>query len=150
MPTAEISGLREQVKQLQALATRTSDLSGVAPKLYAIAQKDFTLRFQSSPSVTSSAAVYGGATWNRLSDAYLKRNPNRKGGKQLIDTGELRRSFLRGKPGNIARVVGKTVEFGSSLPKAEWMNKKRPLVVEHEQLAKEAGAAIETYITTGK
>jgi phage gpG-like protein len=150
MPTAEISGLKKQVKQLQAIATRTSDLTGVASKLYAIAQKDFTQRFQSSPSVKSSAEVYGGARWQRLSEAYLKRNPNRQGGKQLIDTGELRRSFLRGKPGNIARVVGGTVEFGSSLQKAVWLDKKRPLVVEHEELAKLAGDAIETYISTGK
>ncbi len=150
MPTAEISGLKQQIKQLNQIATRATDLTGAAPKLYAIAQRDFTQRFTSSPSVTSSAEVYGGVRWERLSEAYLKSNPRRQGGKQLIDTGELRRSFIRGKPGNIARTVGGTVEFGSSLQKAVWVDKKRPLVAESPQLAKEASAAIEDFITNGK
>lgn len=141
---------KAQIKQLQKLAARADNPAGAAVKLYNLAEADFKARFASAPSTTSSGEVYGGTQWQRLSDAYLQQRPDRRGKKQLIDTKELSKSFRRGQPGNIARVVGDTIEFGSSLPKAEGLNAKRKLVVIHSKLVQDATEILQGYVTGGR
>jgi hypothetical protein len=137
---------RATLKQLQRIADRSGNLSGAAVRLYNLAEQDFTQRFKSSPSTTTTAQVYGGVEWKRLSEAYLKSKPKRRQGKQLIDTKELRQSFQRGKPGNIAAATRDTVEFGSSLKKAVWNNDRRPLAPVHRELQERAAAVIQEYV----
>lgn len=149
MQTA-VKGVKDQVRQLRAIAARAENPGKAAIKLYNLAEEDFKQRFKSSPATTASGEVYGGTQWKRLSEAYLARNPKRKTGKQLIDTRELAKSFRRGQPGNIAQVKGDVIEFGSSLPKAEALNEKRKLVVIHSKLIEDASEILNRYVTTGR
>ena len=144
--SVQMKGVRDQVKQLRAIAARAENPGKVAVKLYNLAEEDFKQRFKSSPSTTSSGEVYGGTRWQRLSEAYLASRPQRKTGKQLLDTKELSKSFRRGQPGNIARVNGNIIEFGSSLPKAEGLNEKRKLVVIHQKLVDDAETILTEYV----
>jgi hypothetical protein len=140
------NSIKEKAKQVRGFAKKSGDLGGAAEQLYKILEVDFKRLFDSSPSTTSTAEVYGGARWERLSDATLKRNPKRLTGKQLIDTGELKRSFERGKPGNIARTTPRGVEFGSSLKKAERLNKKRSLAPPRQRLKQQAVIVMLDYV----
>ena len=121
------------VKQISEL----DDLSTLADVLFDVAESDIQQRFSSSPPVRTTATVYGGIRWKRLSEGYIKANPRRAGGVQLIDTTELRQSFTLGGSGNYATASANSVEFGSELDKAAWQHPSRNLVVEHQGLVDE-------------
>lgn len=146
----EAKGLKDEVKRLRRMAERTEDLSKAAVKIWNLAEDDFKARFRSSPSTTASGEVYGGARWARLSEAYLARRPDRKTGKQLIDTKELSKSFRRGQPGNVATVRGNTIEFGSDLPKAVGLNVKRKMNVVGAELVNQATEILTNHVTGGR
>jgi hypothetical protein len=135
---------------LARMAERMDDFGPIAGRLYDLAEADFERRFASAPNVTTSAAVYGGVEWERLAESTLRSNPKRRGGKILIDSGELRDSFKRGKPGNVASVAGSVVIFGSELKKAIWNNERRPMNPAHPQLSKRASSIITNYVTKGR
>jgi hypothetical protein len=102
-----------------------------------IAADDVAKRFNSSPSTTGGGNVWGGVYWKPLSEAYLKQRPERASGKLLIDTGELRKSFVPGDQNNGSRVEGKTAIIESKLPKARGLQKDRPIVFIHPDLVEE-------------
>lgn len=146
MAEVQVKGIDAEVKRLRKIAARADDLKGAAVRLYNLAEADFKAKFKSSPATTASGEIYGGSRWPRLSEAYLARRPDRKTGKQLLDTRELAKSFRRGQPGNIATVNGNVIEFGSSLPKAEGLNEKRKLNAVGEKLAADATALLTEYV----
>lgn len=145
----QITGLKEARVLVGGVRDRAGNLLPVANALYGVAERDAASRFASSPSVKSTAQVYGGVQWENLTEAYLRSRRDRQGGKQLIDTGELRDSFKRGKPGNVATATGDTVTFGSNLPKAVGLNRKRPLLVVHPELIRQATIAYSDWIIRG-
>lgn len=146
----DIKALNQLVKQLEGISDRANNLAPIAGNLYRVAERDFGQRFKSSPSATTTGEVYGGVQWKRLSDATLQSNPKRAKGKVLIDSGELRDSLKKGKPGNIAEVQGDTVTFGSSLKKAVWNDETRPIVVVHPELVRQSTEVLEKWVIGGK
>jgi hypothetical protein len=132
---------------IQNISTLT-DLSQLKDVLYGVAEADIQQRFASSPAVRTTGTVYGGVRWQRLSEGYLRSNPRRIGGVQLVDTTELRQSFKLGNSGNYARASADSVEFGSEIPKAGWQHPRRPLVVEHQGLVDATEQAITDYLSS--
>lgn len=136
--------IEQAIAKIEQISKITSDLTTITPALQRVAENDIAQRFGSSPRVRTSAQVYGGAFWRRLSEPYLRANPHRSSGNQLIDTSELRNSFALGGSGNVATSSPNKVVFGSSLSKALWMNSLgRALVVEHDGLVTETERAVE-------
>lgn len=131
MLTAQTEGINEAIAAIQSMVKRASDVRPHANAEATIIEGQIQRTFGSSPSTTATAAVYGGVTWQRLSEQYLRQVPRRRGGRTLIDTGALRDSFKLGKRNNIFKTGGSTVEFGSSDPKAAWNQPTRPMVFAH-------------------
>ena len=150
MTTITIEAL---ISDLEDAQKRASDITPIAPVFGAILQTDVDRRFQSAPSVSSGGTVYGGEIWPRVEEEYLDRNPNRRGGKLLRDTGELQQSFTIGSRGNLYDVNNQSLTFGSVLPKARGLDsgrgnpkKARSLIFAHDQLADELTDAYVSYI----
>lgn len=112
-------------------------------------QADVDQRFSTAPGVRQTGTVYGGAQWERLSEAYLRSNPRREGGQQLRDTGELAQSFLVSRKGNVLQSDGDSITFGSSLPKARYNQARRRMLFVHAALVEQVAATIELYISEG-
>jgi hypothetical protein len=93
--------------------------------------------------------VYGGETWEALSERYLKTHPKREGGQQLRDTGELAQSFAVGLRGNVLRSTAKEIVFGSALPKARGLHRKRKILFLHSTLIKQVKKVFAAYATAG-
>lgn len=129
--TSDLERLRET---LNLTAKRLSDLRPLARDTALIVQADVDERFATAPSTTSGGSVYGGGSWAKLTDNYLKRNPRRQGGQLLRDTGELLQSFTVGGGGNIFKSTKDAIEFGSGLAKAAGLQEKRPMLFEHDEL----------------
>lgn len=125
---------QELTRSLGAVAARANNLKPVNQEALLVVMADVDERFRSAPRVRASGTVYGGATWERLTDAYLNSNPRREGGQQLRDTGELLQSFQIGQRGNVTENRTDGWSFGSALPKARGLRHKRPLVFFHVAL----------------
>jgi hypothetical protein len=145
----EVQFLAETIASIQGIGDRAGNLNPVARNVGLVCQSDVDERFNSSPGVRQSGRVYGGVTWERLTESYLRSNPRREGGQQLRDTGELAQSFLVGRKGNVLKSDNTSITFGSALPKARWMNRKRKLLPIHPQLVQGVARAIELYLTRG-
>jgi hypothetical protein len=130
------------IKALREIQSYQSDIRRLAKPLLAIAQDDIQRRFASSPRVRSTGEVYGAVRWRSLSDAYLRANPRREGGVQLVDTGLLRKSFVRGGLGNVTEATKGEIRFGSALPRAISQHRRRRLVVEHDGLIRATEDAV--------
>lgn len=128
------TGLTELSEAAKQAGGKISDLREFAPSLFLLIQSDIDERFRSAPGVRETGQVYGGVEWPNLTEAYLSQNPRRESGQQLRDTGELNQSFQVGGYGNIADANKRELTFGTSLPKAAGLHKKRPLVVVHSDL----------------
>lgn len=151
MPTInlDLQGLEAVLNRIENVSARAADLRPLGNTLGLIFQGDVDERFNTSPGVRQTGTVYGGVTWEALSDAYLAANPKREGGQQLRDTGELLNSFVVGGAANIFQVDPDGAVFGSALEKAEFLNRKRPLIVVHDDLVTALGNAIALYVTEG-
>lgn len=136
-----IQGLDKAIAKLKEIHGYQGDLRTLAETLFDVAQTDIQTRFASSPRVRTTAEVYGGVTWQRLSERYIEE-AGRGYGVQLVDTGELRKSFRMGQSGNVAEASTREVRFGSDLQKAFKMHRRRSLVVEHEGLTRATEEAI--------
>jgi hypothetical protein len=132
--TLQISGLKEALAQLRKMGERASDVAPIARDIFLTVQSDVDERFASAPDTGSGGVVWGGATWPHLSEAYLNRNPRRVGGQILRDTGELMQSYGIGGAGNVAIARPDMITFGSALPKARGLARKRPQVFVHPAL----------------
>jgi hypothetical protein len=145
----DVGNLAKSIETIAGIEQRAANLQPIAPTIGLICQADVDERFNSSPGVRQSGTVYGGAQWERLSEAYLKGNPRREGGKQLRDTGELAQSFLVGRKGNIIKGDRASITFGSALPKARYNQRKRRMLFVHPELVRQVARAIELYLKTG-
>lgn len=137
-----IDRLEAAIQKIQKIAASQGDLKTFAEPLFKVAEDDVRARFKSAPRVRSSAEVYGGVTWNRLSEAYLQANPRRITGVQLVDTGLLRGSFTRTGEGNVTTESAHELRFGSNLERAIQQHRRRLLVVDHPALGTESARAI--------
>lgn len=147
-----VSGWVEVVSNLAEIQSRAGNW-GTSRASLAIAlavQSNIDQRFDTAPGVRSTGTVYGGVTWERLTDAYLKSNPRREGGKQLRDTGELLQSFQVNGAGNVFEKQPNSVTIGSKLPKARGLNRKRQMIVVHDPLLQAVKSILELYVRTGR
>lgn len=141
MRVHEFKGLDEAINKVIKI-DKFKDFANSGKVLIGVAEDDFQKRFASSPQVRTTASVYGGTVWKRLSEPYLRSSPHREGGRQLIDTGELRTSLKEGQPGNVATISPSFVRFGSDLLKAMYVHRLRMIVLEHQGLADETELAL--------
>ena len=146
----QITGLTEALQLFDGIKQRSGDLRPVGTTIGLLIQSDVDERFNSAPGTESGGSVYGGLSWAALSEAYLKSRPDRRGGQILRDTGELLSSFTIGGRGNVFRPDSNSVTFGSALPKARGLNKKRPMLAVHPPLVDAVARAILAYIAEGK
>lgn len=130
----KIEGLSNAIAVIDS-AAQISDFRKKAAAIRQVLVADVDERFNSSPRVRSGGIVYGGVTWPVLSDRYLAANPRREGGQILRDTGELLNSFTG--EGAIYNVGKNEIEFGTALPKARGLQRKRPMLFIHGELLEE-------------
>lgn len=146
----DVQQLAQTITTVAGIEQRAGNLRPVAKAVGLVCQADVDQRFNSSPRTRQTGIVYGGARWERLSEAYLKSNPRRENGQQLRDTGELAQSFLVGRKGNLLEGDANSITFGSALPKARYNQRKRPMLFVHPELVQNVAAAIEIYLTQAK
>lgn len=149
MITIDIQHLAQTIGTLDGVEKRAGNLGPVAPTIGLVCQADVDQRFNSSPNVRSGGTVYGGVTWEALSESYLKSTPRREGGQILRDTGELAQSFLVAKKGNVLKGDRQSITFGSALPKARYNQRRRPMLFVHPKLVEQVARAIEIYLRRG-
>lgn len=130
---------------LTDVVNKTKNFSELSPELRSIFQEDLKLRFASSPDVETGGEVYGGVYWEKLSEVTLKK---RKGGKVLIDSGDLEKSLtVEGDGNNLFEVTnGTEVMFGSLLPYASRVNADRPFLFWHPILLEKMAQAITNWL----
>ncbi|MEO0538779.1 MAG: hypothetical protein AAF215_33590 [Cyanobacteria bacterium P01_A01_bin.123] len=134
-----IEGLTEAIALIDS-ATKISDFRERKAAIQQILVADVDERFNSAPRVRAGGVVYGGVNWPALTDPYLKANPRREGGQVLRDTGELQQSFTG--DGQIYNVGKNEIEFGTALPKARGLQRKRPMIFIHDELLEEVEATL--------
>jgi phage gpG-like protein len=145
----DVQFLAQTIGTIEGIGQRAQNIAPVARNVALVCQADVDERFNSSPGVRSTGTVYGGATWERLSESYLKSNPRREGGRQLRDSGQLLQSFQVGKRGNIVQGASDSIVFGSSLPKARYNQRRRPMLFVHPELVRQVARTIELYLVKG-
>lgn len=136
-------GLKARVTAAKA---RAESIKGVADDIALVIQADADERFNTAPGTETGGAVYGGKSWDKLTDAYLSANPRRRGGQLLRDTGELAQSFQVGGGGNVYQTDTNSIVFGSALPKAVGLNKDRPLLFAHPDLVETVARVWSDYV----
>lgn len=149
----DVSGVSETIAnlaQIQARAANWGSNPKVALALALAVQEDVDERFRSSPRVESGGQVFGGVTWARLTEAYLKQRPKRRGGQILRDTGKLQQSFQVGGGNSIFKASGNVVTVGSSLVYANRQHTKRPILFAHPELLLVVKNILQNYIETGQ
>lgn len=121
--------------RLNELQVRAEDVRGAGPGIRLLVQQDVDERFAAAPSVEAGGAVLGGVSWQPLPEEYLERNPRRRGGQLLRDTGELLQSLtVDGYPGSVFTEEGEDLVFGTALTKAGRLQDQRPFIFWHPEL----------------
>ena len=118
----------EVARLIGDVSKRASNLREINIEALQVVQADVDQRFSGAPGVRSTGSVLGGATWPRLTDSYLKSRPIREGGQRLRDTGELLQSLQVGRGSNTTENNPNGWVFGTSLPKARGLHRKRPIL----------------------
>lgn len=149
MVTVEIDGLEQAITSLEGIGDRVSDIRGMSRDILLACQADTDRRFDSAPRTETGGAVYGGINWPALSDRYLRDNPRRQGGQVLRDFGTLQQSYGLGRTGNISDVSSDEIVYGSALPKARYLARKRPQVFLHRELIQVATNIVEAHVLGG-
>lgn len=134
------------IRAFAGASERAIDVTKIADDIALIIQSDVDERFNTSPGVEQGGAVYGGESWDRVTESYLNQRTDRRGGQLLRDTGELLQSFTIGGSGNVLEKTKNSVTFGSSLEKARGLNKKRPMIFAHPELVENVASVWEAYI----
>lgn len=145
----QITGLDEARKLVRSIGDRAGNITPAANPVFAAVQEDVARRIGSAPGVRATTEVYGGVTWERLSERYILA-AKREGGTQLRITGDLERQFQKGQSGNVAEAAGDTIEFGADSPKAAGLHKRRPIIVAHPELILEVSQILAGYVSEGK
>ena len=139
--------LQDNFAQIQK---RGGDVSQAIDGVCSLVSEDVGLRFAGSPSVESGGTVWGGVTWLPLTEYTLRLHPDRKGGKLLIDTHKLELSFIKGNPDNIATSTrNNEMVFGTRVPYAPKLQKKRPIIFWHDVLYKKVLDYLQAWIVYG-
>jgi hypothetical protein len=149
MVTVEIDGLERAIASLQGVGDRIADVRGMSRDILLACQADTDRRFESSPRTESGGPVYGGINWPALSPQYLRDNPRRQGGQVLSDFGTLKQSYGLGRTGNISEVSTDEIVYGSALPKARYLARKRPQVFLHRELIQVVTNIVEAHVLGG-
>ncbi len=129
----DLTELAKLNQTIASLALKAEDMNAIAPGIRILLVEDVDLRFDSSPIVERGGTVYGGEYWAPVQGRYLRDRPDRLGGQLLRDTGELQQSFSADL-GYYGVTDSSSIEFGSILPKAGRLNRKRPIVFWHPEL----------------
>jgi hypothetical protein len=156
-----VSGAIDNLAQIQARVVSWGAVPKVALAIALSVQEDVDERFASSPPVETGGKVFGGVTWERLTEAYLKqrramakrgKGKARDGGQILRDTGKLQQSFQVGNADSILRSTGQSVTVGSDLVYAHYQSEtlKRHILVAHPELLQVVANILKRYIETGK
>lgn len=132
--TIDAQKLKELMESFPKMKKRFEDVSAIERQLADEIRADVDMRFKSSPVVEVGGAVYGGVQWDRLTDYALFMNPRRRGGRILIDTGELYRGAITPGGANQTKVKGKEFTFELTDRKAIKNHPKRPILVWHDEL----------------
>lgn len=149
----ELDTLQEYIDQLE----KKIDLedfevqSSLLEKLQAVLFEDLQKRFASAPPVTLGGVVYGGATWNALSDSYLRSRPDRLNGRIYIDTGALKNSLVSLTPDTISSFESSTeFKFGTRIPYAEKLQKLRQIIYWHPELLQKIAEVYLNFLVENK
>jgi phage gpG-like protein len=121
----KITGIEQALAQLSRLQQRAATVTtALARDTGLVIQGEVDEIFNSAPG-SGGGSVAEGVTWPALTEAYLKRRPDRRSGQILRDTGELLNSLTVGGAGNILQVDADSLTFGSALPKSGRLNRDR-------------------------
>ncbi|ARV58061.1 hypothetical protein BZZ01_04910 [Nostocales cyanobacterium HT-58-2] len=133
--------------RLRGIALRASDITNAGEGIRLILQADVDYRFLHAPATETGGEVYGGERWEALSEAYLVARPERLGGQILRDTGELQQSLTAsGSPNQVFSVTNTDLIFGTALPKAVGLQKKRPFLFWHPLLIEKVAEYLANYL----
>lgn len=147
----EIQGVERVLANLAALEQRAERVTiELARDTGLIIQSEVDRVFESAPSTTSGGTVYGGKTWPSLTEAYLKRRPDRAGGQLLRDTGELLSSLTVDGKGNVLRSDSNSITFGTALPKGRGLRQKREFLFVTDGMVDAIATRWEQFIIEGK
>lgn len=139
--------LNKVAKKLGDIKLKAEDIRGASEGIRLLMQEDVDLRFQSSPSTTTGGQVYGGVTWQPLSESYLRSRPDRVGGQILRDTGELLQSMtVEGHPYRISTATPDEIVFGTALAKAQKLQRSRPFLFWHTILVEKVATYLVNYL----
>lgn len=137
--------------QFNEIERRGADVSLAIDGVAGLVSEDVALRFAGSPSVETGGTVWGGVVWLPLTEYTLRLRPDRKGGKLLIDTHKLELSFIKGNPDNIATSTrSNEMVFGTRVPYAAKLQKKRPIIFWHDILYKKVLDYLQAWIVNGE
>lgn len=147
----ELQGVQSVLDSLQKLQTRANRVTIELQRDTAlIIQSEVDQVFDSAPSGSSGGSVYGGATWPSLTEAYMKRRPDRASGQLLRDTGELLQSLAVGGSGNILQADAESITFGTALPKAAGLRHKREFLFITDTMVELIANRWEEFVLEGK
>lgn len=145
--STNLDKLQAQFKEIER---RGGDVSLAIDGVAGLVSEDVGLRFAGSPSVETGGTVWGGVVWLPLTEYTLRLRPDRKGGKLLIDTHKLELSFIKGNPDNIATSTrSNEMVFGTRVPYAAKLQKKRPIIFWHDILYKKVTDYLQAWIVYG-
>lgn len=135
------------IRKLNDISDRVRNLERVSDRVFDVIEDDCRQRFNSAPEVRSTAEVYGGVTWPRLTEAYIKQA--KRSGPMLKITGDLHSQFRRGGPGNVAIASQNAFTFGTNTPKARGLHRKRKLIFIHPELTRRVKKVLSDYVIKG-
>lgn len=137
-------------ENLKSMKVRTSDIKGAAPVVFDIISKDIDNRFNKSPLTQLGGIVPPNIYWEKLSETTFKINPARFNRQILIDTGRLRKSVTNiNDAENIARTYHRQFIYGTDVPYAKEVNKKRQFIKFHPELIRKINRYLLAYIILG-
>jgi phage gpG-like protein len=139
---SELSRLNSTIENLKL---KPEQIPQAAAGIRLIIQSDVDQRFDSSPGVSTGGTVWGDEYWAAVQPQYLEYHPRRVGGQLLRDTGELQQSFTAEGTSAYA-VSGDEIVFGSALPKAGGLNRKRPIVFWHPYLVEQVAEYLANWL----
>jgi phage gpG-like protein len=142
--------LKKMVEPHKKMAERLEDMTPIARDLADIVRDDIDLRFRSSPATEVGGEVHGGVYWDKLTDYTFSLHPERRGGKVLIDTGELYRDSISEGQGNRYRIDGREFTFELTSKKAVENQAKRPIAIVHDDLLRKVAKAQVKFVLEGK
>jgi hypothetical protein len=147
----ELQGIQGVLDGLEKLQNRAKRVTIELQRDTAlIIQSEVDQVFDSAPSGSSGGSVYGGVTWTSLTEAYMRRRPDRASGQLLRDTGELLQSLAVGGSGNILTSDADSLTFGTALPKAGGLRGKRDFLFVTDTMTELIAKRWESFIVEGR